>query len=263
MQLNIIKFGGSIITGEGFNGFFNKKNTYCLAKELFPHYRGCILIHGTGLIGKPPAIKHGYVKHGIIPKNKSLIALRIRNELRQLNQKVVATLLSAAIPAMPLDSTLYINEAMDKLYHESLRYHLINIIQSGYVPIFYGDLMPKSDGSFQVLSSDVIACILAKELRPDNALFLTDVDGIYPHDCMENKDCGGEILTTLSHDNVDLIRQSASDENDVSGGMSKKASYTLAIARYAKRCIIANGLKEGVLSRLLKGETGIGTRIII
>jgi len=85
MEKHIIKFGGSIITNTSTESKFNKKNTLRLAKEIYPYYKGCILIHGTGHVGKPPAIKYGYVESGIVQKNQQLIALHIKNSLRELN----------------------------------------------------------------------------------------------------------------------------------------------------------------------------------
>ena len=261
MNFNMIKFGGSVITSETCEGFFNEKNTYRLAKELLPHSRGCTLIHGTGLIGKPPAIRYGYLNDGIIPKSRSLLALKIRNELRQLNQRVVKTLLSASIPVIPFDNVHYFDESMSGLQYEGLRRSLIQTIENGFVPIFYGDLMPRSDGSFRVFSSDSIALILAKTLKPDKAIFLSDVKGVYSNQSYRSDDCKKKILTTLNAGNFNRIHKYPKDDKDVSGGMLKKATCALEISLYCKNCFIASGLNSGVLSKLLGGESVISTRV--
>lgn len=261
MNLNIIKFGGSVITGESCKEFFNEQNTYRLAKELFPHHPGCILIHGTGLVGKPPAIKHGYLKDGIISKSRSALALTIRNELRQLNQLVVKTLLSASVKAVPFDSVHYFNESMGSLRNNDLHYKLLHTIENGFVPTFYGDLMPRSDGSFRVFSSDTIALILARTLNPDKVIFLSSVKGVYAHQSSRGENCEEKVLTTLSTNNVNSIYKSSSDEKDVSGGMIRKVTCALEISRYCKRCFIASGLDSGVLSKLLKGESVTSTLV--
>jgi isopentenyl phosphate kinase len=261
MNSNIIKFGGSVITDKKCKGFFNEKNTYRLAKELYPHSRGCILIHGTGLVGKPPAIKHGYLEDGVIPKGKSLLALNIRSELRQLNQLVVKTLLSVSIPVIPFDTSHYFNESMNSLRHKDLQHSLTHTIENGFVPTFYGDLMPRSNGSFKVFSSDTIALILARTLKPDKVLFLSSVKGVYPHQSDRSKNREGEVLAILNDDNLNSIYKSSSDEKDVSGGMMRKATCALEVSRYCKKCFIASGLDSGVLSKLLKGESSIGTLV--
>ena len=94
MKINIIKFGGSIISESNSGTHFNFKNTERLAQELSPFYKGSVLVHGTGHVGKPPAIKYGYVKNGIIAKEDKLLALEIKSSIRRLNQLVVDTLLS-------------------------------------------------------------------------------------------------------------------------------------------------------------------------
>jgi len=258
----MIKFGGSVITSETCEGFFNEKNTYRLAKELFPHSRGCTLIHGTGLIGKPPAIQYRYLNDGIIPKSQSLLALKIRNELRQLNQRVVKTLLSASIPVLPFDNAHYFDESMSGLQYEDLRRGLIQTIENAFVPIFYGDLMPRSDGSFRVLSSDTIALILAKTLKPDKAIFLSDVNGVYSNQSDRSDNPEKKVLTTLNANNFNTVYKSPKDDKDVSGGMLRKATCALEISIYCKQCFIASGLNSGVLSKLLRGESVISTRVI-
>ena len=58
------------------------------------------------------------------------------------------------------------------------------------------------------------------------------------------------------------MQQQASDQQDVSGGMTGKVKHAMAMAAHCQRCIIANGLTEGVVLRLLEGETGLGTRVL-
>ncbi|GAH79617.1 unnamed protein product, partial [marine sediment metagenome] len=156
MKKHIIKLGGSIITDTTSKDYFNKKNTLRLAKELYPFYKGCILIHGTGQVGKPPAIKYGYVDTGVIQKNKHLIALNIKNSLRQLNQCVVQTLLSASIPCIPFDILHFYDDTKNHLNYKVIEDILIQMLKNDLVPVFYGDLLPISDGSFKVFSSDLI-----------------------------------------------------------------------------------------------------------
>ena len=56
---HILKVGGSVLTGNGSKPSIDLKNTLRLCKELEPFYKTCLLVHGTGNYGKPPAIKYG------------------------------------------------------------------------------------------------------------------------------------------------------------------------------------------------------------
>lgn len=259
MKKHIIKLGGSIITDTSSKAYFNKKNTLRLAKELYPFYKGCILIHGTGQVGKPPAIKYGYVDNGILQKNEHLIALNIKNSLRQLNQHVVHTFLSASIPAIPFDILHFYDESQKELNYKSLSEILYQLINNNFVPVFYGDLLPRPDGSFKVFSSDLITLILAKILNPENVYFLTDVDGVYSEYTDQNNETGSNVIPFLNSNNIDKLLNSKNDNKDVSGGMQRKVELALEIANYCSRCFIGNGLSGNILSNLFKGENVNGT----
>lgn len=259
MKKHIIKLGGSIITDTTSKDYFNKKNTLRLAKELYPFYKGCILIHGTGQVGKPPAIKYGYVDTGVIQKNKHLIALNIKNSLRQLNQCVVQTLLSASIPAIPFDILHFYDNTKNHLNYKVLEDILIKMLKNDLVPVFYGDLLPISDGSFKVFSSDLITLILAKRLKPENVIFLSNVNGVYSEHTKPNNEVNSNIIPVLNPKNIDIVQKSINDNQDVSGGMRKKAELALKISRYCKKCFIGSGFNESILSNFFKGKDVIGT----
>jgi isopentenyl phosphate kinase len=259
MKKHIIKLGGSIITDTSSKAYFNKKNTLRLAKELYPFYKGCILIHGTGQVGKPPAIKYGYVDNGILPQNEHLIALNIKNSLRQLNQHVVHTFLSASIPVIPFDILHFYDESKNHLNYKGLKDILLQMLKNGLVPVFYGDLLPLPDGSFKVFSSDLITLLLAKTLKPENVIFLSDVNGVYLEHTKSNNEASSNIIPVLNPKNIRLLIKSENDKKDVSGGMRKKAELALEISRYCKRCFIGNGLTDNILSNFFKEKSVVGT----
>jgi isopentenyl phosphate kinase len=261
MKINIIKFGGSVISDNSSENNFNLKNTERLAKEFFPFHKGSILIHGTGYVGKPPAIKYGYVKHGIISKEDKLIALAIKSRIRQLNQNIVSTLISASIPAVPVDILNYYTDQNELNNIEKTGTTIPDLLDNGVVPVFYGDLFPRPDGSYKVISSDLLTFLLAKALKPENVIFLSNVKGIYVDEEAIRNDTNQGIIKVLTLEKMTEIRWSDNYYNDVSGGMRRKAELALEISGYCNKCFIGSGYTENVLSKILKGELVEGTLV--
>ena len=259
MDYNLIKLGGSIITDPALRGCFNKKNTSRLARELLPFHHGCILIHGTGHIGKPPAIKYNYLESGIIDKKDRLVALRIKESIRQLNHCVVRELLLAEIPAHPMDILNFPCESRDIEDYVSLKTMLEQMVMNGLVPVFYGDLLPLQDGNFKVISSDFITLILAKILQPDKVLFLTDVNGVYSNTVDIDNQPVREILPFLSESDLKMMLATVNDQKDVSGGMGKKVETALEISHYCHRCFIGSGYNRHVMHDFLNNCSVPGT----
>ena len=255
MELNIVKFGGSVITdGTSANGL-DRKTVRRLAEELPGRGRGCILIHGTGRVGKPPAIRYGYLESGHLPAERTPIALQIRADLRRLNQMFVETMLSASVAAIPLDAAAVFNARMDGFRDPPGPRRIGALLDRGLTPVFYGDMVPAAGGGFRVFSSDVIALILCRALRPEKMLFLSDVPGVYP-------DGGGEPLAELGSREARRLARAASDARDVSGGMSRKGACALEIARHCGACFIGSGLEPHSAMGFLSGQPVPGTRIL-
>lgn len=253
VDLNIIKLGGSIITCDSEEGLFDAANTRRLGRELMGCQCQCLLVHGTGLVGKRPAREYDYVDDGIIPADRAHVAIRVKMDMRDLSRRFVRELSNVGIPVVPLCITDYFTESQNGLHGRSLTRGLRSVLAGGGVPVFRGDLAPRKDGSFQVLSSDTIVAILARALRPDSVFLLTDVPGVFAE---ARGDLAGhdEVLSVLTPENLTQIRQLETDSRDVSRGMAAKARSALQIARWARRCAIASGTTPGLLSQLLLGE---------
>jgi len=241
----IIKLGGSVITRAG-DSPYDLENTQRLAEEISPFVKNTILVHGTGHVGKPYAITHKFLHDGRISADQKLLACEIRNALRRLNVDVVDTLREAGIPAYGVQAATYFSEDMNEVRFASAQRELRRQMDLGHVPVFFGDLMPMSDGTFQVFSSDRITANLAQQLEPKKVVFLTDVTGVLGLD--------KQPLSHISRDKLDYIYNGKSDSSDVSGGMRGKLKHALRAAPYAKRCVIASGREPGNVRGGLSGD---------
>lgn len=250
MQLNLIKLGGSVITRSGPSALF-ADNLGRLAEELRAHAGPTVLIHGTGHVGKPWAIEHGFLREGIVPAAKPALAADIAADLIGLNEAVVACLREAGIDARGVRPADFFGEDMHTPRSPDRLRSLHDTLASGATPVFHGDLMPLADGGHRVFSSDAMAAGLSELLAPAHMLFLSDVDGVFPPGVDGGH--GTEPLAAISAADLDRIYRDAGDRHDVSGGMSAKVEHALRAAGHAGRCTIGNGLRPGRLEALLNG----------
>jgi len=256
----IIKLGGSVITRDDPNDPFDFENTSRLGRELMPFASGTLLVHGTGHVGKPFAVEHEFVEDGILAADQTLLIAKIRNALLRLNSDVVATLCRNGVPAFSVSPANCFTEDMSNFRHVSLVSELRQQMRVGHVPVFYGDLMPLSNGQFQVFSSDKITAILSRHFKTDQVVFLTDVAGVFGKNNKGEK--ARSPMPELALGNLQDVFQSASDEADVSGGMQAKIRIALDVASHTAECLIANGQEKSVLASILAGQRIECTRVV-
>ena len=227
---HLIKLGGSVITHPDHADKFYAANVQRIAREIAAVSKPCILVHGTGHVGKPPAIEHGYADTGIISANNTLLSVQVRLELRHLHQHVLRVLLDAGIRALPMDTATYFNDDGSDFRQPDLKDSLMQALEAGCVPVFHGDMVQLPDHRFAVVSSDAIMSVLARYLKPDTTLLLTDVDGVYA----DAGDQSQQVIDTLTPANLKQMQQQASDQQDVSGGMTGKVKHAMAMAAHAR-----------------------------
>lgn len=255
MGLQLIKLGGSVITHLQCEGKFHAQNVQRIARELATSHEPIILVHGTGHVGKPPAIEHGYADTGIIPASNAALSASVRRDLQRLNEQVVNALMDAGLNVLPLDTGRYFNVNGNDLLQTDLQHSLTQVVAKGVIPIFHGDMVQMGDGAFKVVSSDAIICVLARYLKPEAVYLFTDVDGVYTdlHD--------GHLIGELTPASLQQIQTHHTDHQDVSGGMTAKVQHAMEIARHCQRCVIGSGVRDGVIARLLASEKERCTRV--
>ncbi|PIE64652.1 MAG: hypothetical protein CSA26_07135 [Desulfobacterales bacterium] len=253
MKINLIKIGGSVISRESSPNKFDHSLVAHLAEQLQPFRQGLILVHGTGFVGKPPALTYGYYKTGKTQKKDSMAMIALKEELRLLNHRFVETLLAQSLPAIPFTVSQTFTPSMDGL-KAGAETDLYQALDSGFVPVFYGDLITCGDGCFRVFSSDLITLLLSEVVKPDNTIFLSDVEGVYHKNT-------SEPIGVLNSSTAAELEDADGDRHDVSGGMSAKVAHALKIAAYSGKCFIGSGMKPEIVGGFLRGEQVRGTRV--
>lgn len=253
IDLALVKIGGSIATTEEAPDRVNRMLLRRLAKEFTASQRPLVLVHGTGHVGKPWAHRGGFALTGVLGPRDRSVALEIKSELRLLNQRIVAELLAAGLPALGVDFEALTRREGQLEYEFRDAGRLPEWLADGIVPVFYGDMLREPDGSYRVVSSDVMMTTLARALRPRTALFLSNVDGV-----LDESDVA---IPTLSPSAVERVARRASDEQDVSAGMRGKLRHAFALAEAVGEVWIANGTRDGIARDLLSGRPTLGTNI--
>jgi acetylglutamate kinase len=98
------------------------------------------------------------------------------------------------------------------------------------------------------INADTVAGELARAVRADRLLFLTDVDGLL--------DADGRLVTALSDSRAAELRQ----EGVLTGGMIPKVDACLRAAETGTEAFIANGTLPGTVRQLFSDHP-LGTRV--
>jgi isopentenyl phosphate kinase len=121
----------------------------------------------------------------------------------------------------------------------------------GLVPISFGDVVPDSKLGFSICSGDQIMLRLVRELEIEQAIFVTDVDGVFSENPSTNKKA--RLLPMLDRETLDQIDSTEASAPDVTGGIREKLWLGLEIAKLGVESVILNGSVRGRLRDALLG----------
>eukprot|EP00195_Chlamydomonas_chlamydogama_P002238 CAMPEP_0202916638 /NCGR_PEP_ID=MMETSP1392-20130828/69102_1 /ASSEMBLY_ACC=CAM_ASM_000868 /TAXON_ID=225041 /ORGANISM="Chlamydomonas chlamydogama, Strain SAG 11-48b" /LENGTH=153 /DNA_ID=CAMNT_0049609145 /DNA_START=29 /DNA_END=486 /DNA_ORIENTATION=- len=123
--------------------------------------------------------------------------------------------------------------------------HMVDqALQAGLLPVLHGDCVLDSTLGCTILSGDTIMSSLAAAFRPEYAVFLTNVAGVYDRPPQE---AGAKLLRSIAvHPDgsweVEGLQGGlslTSAAHDVTGGIAKKVQEAAAIARLGMPVVIA------------------------
>ncbi|MGP6208001.1 isopentenyl phosphate kinase [Cuniculiplasma sp. SKW3] len=242
--MKIIKIGGSLITDKGEYRKFNEKNAREMIKEISKDQ--FILVHGGGSFGHIASKKYGLP--GKISKETIFGSCVVKNDMALLNNHVVSIMMDEGIPAIGFSPfNLWNGEKFD---YSPVK----KAFKSGIVPVLYGDAFIDHE-TIKIESGDDIMVDLADIFKPEYAIFLSDVDGVFDDDPKKNK-------------NSKLIRQFNGEsikfqgvENDVTGGMLKKFNSMIKCRQMGVKTYLINGKYPQRIMDIEKGNF-IGTEFI-
>jgi len=257
----LIKLGGSIITNKDKECTFLYKPTRRLIEEIRDLTEPLIVTHGGGSFGHKKAYRYR-LKEGLI-KNAGVDQIagfcEVQQDMRTLNQYVLDIMNKTGMKAAPVPTCSSVIYNDGQLATLDLRLY-DKIMALGAVPVGFGDVVFDTKRVFTICSADHLMFALAKEYKPTSVVFVTDVDGLFDAD--PDKDPKAKLIPLVrSLDELPKgLQPQFVDGRDVTGGMAAKAKHAFRIAELGMPVWLVNGLVEGRLERLLKGETVVATK---
>jgi len=244
-----IKAGGSVITRGGEKPVFDRLSARRLAAALSRLREPCLLVHGTGSFGKPPARRYGYLS-GAIPDGAAVPVEDIRADLARLHGLLVGELARAGLRALSCPGRDYFRFSSGRLslYRGA---ELRRRLRSGFVPVINSDIFDCPAG-FRVVSSDALLAAVCAAFKPRLAVFLTGAPGLL--------DAAGEPVPAVRARKLAAIRRAMPDAaGDVSGGMKSKLAEVVRIAACGCDVLLADGRAPEII--LEPGRAGKGTYV--
>lgn len=250
----IVKLGGSVITFKDKPMSIRHDVVKYLASELAYFLREypdtqLVVIHGGGSFGHPTVHEclkaRGDIDVNCFSKTSYVMMLLNTYLIKEFN---VVGIKSISIPP----HTIFRKEMKQLIYELDL---IRKYLMRGLTPVLYGDVI-LSNGSFEVLSGDTIAWLLAKDLGVKELIFVTDVDGLFDKDPKKYADA--KLIESIHVSNLAGLTFSTSDY-DVTGSMWLKLAEGLKYNVRGVKVRIVNGLIRGNLYKSLVSGSTIGT----
>ena len=254
----MIKLGGSIITRKHESRpFFDRRNVSRIAEEiafsLDKISSKFVIVHGAGSYGHPIASRYNLAA-GL--KGNALAMAQCQALMNQLNSMVCLELAAKNIPAYPFQLSAGSISSNGKL--DSVNILLMEkLLELNIVPVTFGTPAYDDRQGCAIISGDQIISYLSSALKASRVVFATNVDGIFDGDPDKNRNA--KIVKSLNADELEKIGAGTSSSTDVTGGMSGKIRWILAMRGLT--CRVINGNVPGLLAKTLSGDDGFGTVI--
>ena len=233
----IVKLGGSLITNKEQYKVFRKDIAYGALKEIMKRNEPFIIVHGAGSFG------HIICKQNGFPgpfKGKESAFSTVKSDVLSLNAQICSILLDMGRAPLPFSPVNLFNGT-------ELNYHpVINSFRNGFVPVLYGDAY-MNENQVKIYSGDYVMQDLSEAMKPDRAVFMGDVDGIFDAD--PKKFPNAKLIRKIS-----IAHEFEPPENDVTGGMNLKFDVMKKIASMGIKTYFMNGLYPERINDLEKND---------
>jgi len=136
---------------------------------------------------------------------------------------------------------------------------LLTLLELGIVPIINENDTVVVD-EIKVGDNDNLSALITNLIEADLLIILTDIDGIYDADPRRNPHA--QWIPLLNDPDIDIKGMAGDTLSEMSvGGMVSKIQAAQKASHFGVPTLVANGTKERILYRILKGEE-VGTLIL-
>ena len=253
----VVKLGGSILTRKREAERIRPKVLARLAREVaaapsLPR----VVLHGAGSFGHPGALRFGLAtapgasaSAGERRRGAAIVAA----EVRRLHVAVLRALVDAGDAPVSVPVATHARNREGRLsWFEERPFR--EALQVGAMPVSFGDVVPDEAWGYSILSADTIALELARRLPALRVLFVSDVEGVLAR----SPDGRARAVEEVTEATLGSLR-AADGAPDVTGGIRAKVETMLRIAESGVDAGLISGLRDGALSRALRGEAVYGS----
>lgn len=257
----LIKIGGSLITDKTKPFSIKEKALDIICSEIklaTKSGKQLIVGHGAGSFAHIPAKKYQTHK-GIINDDSYRGIAEVADVAAQLNRIVMKKLLEKKVNAVsvsPLSIMTAKNHQLNTLSSTSLE----ALLRLGLLPVVYGDQIIDTEIGCTVFSTEKVLGFLGLHLQEkgykiEQIIHCGQTNGVY--------DADGKTIELINQTNFAQYKDVVSGSNgtDVTGGMYHKVAETLTLARQGIPGLIIDGVENGSLSKAVRGEKVLGTRV--
>jgi len=249
----VLKLGGSVITKKEKTLTPNLPAIERLTKEISrANVSPLVLVHGGGSFGHPLGYKNDATQTlGFCETHQAMVTL---------NKLIVDTLIRHNIPAVAVSPSSCVVTKSGRI-HAMMEEPLKRLLQTGFVPVLYGDAVVDSDLGFTILSGDQLTAYLAVRLNASRIIMGIDLDGLYTTD--PKVDSSARLIKRVTLEELkEMIEQiEESRVTDVTGGMLGKIVELMPVAERGIPSFIVNAAKPKNVYMALKCEKVIGTLV--
>ena len=258
----LIKIGGSLITDKAKPFILRKKALEVIAEEVKKARKetGKLLVlgHGGGSFPHVPAKK--YKTHlGVLGKKSYQGIAEVQDAAARLNRIVVAKLLEKDLPAFSINpSSCYLMEddRLKACFFEVIK----KLLAFEMLPVLYGDVLLDTKRGCMIISTERALGYLGEYLlkqgfRVEKVIHCGQTNGVYDED--------GKTIELINSANFERYKKALGGSGgvDVTGGMIHKVEESLKLAKKGIPGLIIDGIEHGTLSKAVKGERILGTRV--
>lgn len=256
-SLQFLKLGGSLIT--------DKQRVYTarpdilkrLAAEIAAAYAQnpnlhLLLGHGSGSFGHVPAKEYA-TRQGVQTEDEWRGFTKVWYEASDLNRLVIQVLHAEGLPAMAFPPSAMVIAQDGKVLSWDLS-PLRSALQSGLLPVVYGDVVFDTHRGGTILSTEDLFSHLAVQFTPARLLLA----GIEPGVWADYPTCKQVVIeiTPRNLQEVEAVLH-GSAATDVTGGMASKVNQSLELVRKLPNLeiLIFSGLEPGAVQVALAGRS--------
>ena len=245
----VIKIGTRVVTDPkaGLNHAFLDGLAHQIAAL---QERGCeVVVVTSGAIHLGKRALHWSRKHDTLALRQAAAAVGQPELMRSYSEALAA---HGLIPALVLLTQDDMNERSRYLH---TRNALIALLAHGIVPVINENDSVSVEG-VTFGENDRLAALVATKIRADALILLSDLCGMYTAD--PRRDPSARLISEVAHgqDVQDFAEGTGGPESV--GGMVKKVSATQVAVECGIPVVMACGLEDGIVLRVLNGEA-VGT----